>query len=62
MMKNTYYPQKEDFLQLANNGNLLTVYCKILADMETPISAFQKIGKNGYRVFLEVEWGTLVMN
>ena len=53
MMKNTYYPQKEDFLQLANNGNLLTVYCKILADMETPISAFQKIGKNGFSYLLE---------
>lgn len=48
-----YYPNKEDFLKLANEGNLVPVYCKILADTETPISAFQKIGKDGFSYFLE---------
>lgn len=44
MMGKIYYLNKEEFLQLANKGNLVPVYCKILADIETPISAFQKIG------------------
>jgi len=48
-----YYPNKEDFLKLANKGNLLTVYCKILADTETPISAFQKIGRDSFSYLLE---------
>jgi anthranilate synthase component 1 len=52
--KNTiYYPNKEDFLKLAKNINLVTVYRKILADTETPISAFQKIGRNGLSYLLE---------
>jgi len=52
-----YYPNKEDFLKLANKGNLLTVYCKILADTETPISAFQKIGRDSFSYLLESEEG-----
>jgi len=52
-MFKTYYPSKEDFLKLANKGNLLTVYCKILADTETPISAFQKIGREKFSYLLE---------
>lgn len=47
------YPNKEDFLQLANKGNLVPVYCKILADTETPISAFQKIGIDSFSYLLE---------
>ena len=53
MIYKTYYPSKEDFLQLANNRNLLTVYCKILADTETPISVFQKIGRDAFSYLLE---------
>jgi anthranilate synthase component 1 len=49
----TYYPDKEDFLKLDKNINILTVYRKILADTETPISAFQKIGRNGLSYLLE---------
>ena len=52
--KNTiYYPDKEDFLKSAKNVNMLTVFRKILADTETPISAFQKIGRNGLSYLLE---------
>ena len=48
-----YYPGKEDFLKLSKNKNILTVYRKILADTETPISAFQKLGRNGLSYLLE---------
>ena len=48
-----YYPDKEDFLKLVKNINILTVYRKILADTETPISAFQKIGIKGLSYLLE---------
>lgn len=49
----TYYPGKEEFLKLDKNINILTVYRKILADTETPITAFQKIGRNGLSYLLE---------
>ncbi|MFO7578235.1 MAG: anthranilate synthase component I [Pelovirga sp.] len=45
-----YFPSKEDFVQLAQQGNLIPVYREILADMETPVSAFRKIddGRNAF--------------
>jgi len=52
-MMGKIYPNKEDFLQLANKGNLLTVYCRILADTETSISVFQKIGRDSFSYLLE---------
>lgn len=48
-----YYPKKEGFLQADRAVNILTVYRKILADTETPISVFQKIGRNGFSYLLE---------
>lgn len=52
-MSKIYCPSKEEFLQLANKENLVPVYCKILADTETPISAFQKIGRENFSYLLE---------
>lgn len=37
-----YHPSKEEFLKLAKRGNLIPVYKEILADLETPVSAFLK--------------------
>ena len=55
---NTYYPDKQEFLTRAKNGNLTPVYKEILADMETPVSAFKKIGSDDYAFLLEsVEGG-----
>jgi len=48
-----YYPEKEVFLKSSKDVNILTVYRKILADIETPISAFQKIGRGNYSYLLE---------
>lgn len=51
-------PSKEDFLQKVKEGNLIPVYREILADMETPVSAFRKIDRGKYAFLLEsVEGG-----
>lgn len=45
-----YTPSAQDFRALARKGNLIPVYREILADMETPVSAFRKIddGKTAF--------------
>lgn len=45
-----YFPSLEQFCSLAEQGNLIPVYREILADMETPVSAFKKIddGQNSF--------------
>ena len=53
-----HIPDKETFRRLANRGNLVPVYREILGDMETPVSAFRKLGDGGYSFLLEsVEGG-----
>jgi hypothetical protein len=44
-----FQPSLEEFKKKAKKGNLIPVYREILADMETPVSAFQKIddGRSG---------------
>ncbi len=46
-----YSPARNDFFRLARRGNLIPVYREILADMETPVSAFRKID-DGRSAFL----------
>jgi len=56
-----YYPSLEEFKEKAKQGNLIPVYREILADMETPVSAFRKIGQGQYAFLLEsVEGGEKV--
>ena len=53
-----YYPTLNNFREKAQHGNLIPVYKSILADMETPVSAFYKIGGDKYAFLLEsVEGG-----
>jgi len=53
-----YYPDKNEFLKLAMRGNLIPVYAEILADFETPLSAYSKIAAGNYSYLLEsVEGG-----
>lgn len=53
-----YYPSKKDFIKKAQKGNLIPVYREIMADMETPVSAFVKINRDNYAYLLEsVEGG-----
>lgn len=53
-----FHPGFSQFKRLAKKGNLLPVYKEILADMETPVSAFTKVGMGKYAYLLEsVEGG-----
>jgi len=46
-----YYPDRTTFLKLARKGKVIPVYQEIMADYETPVSAFAKI-KSGDCAFL----------
>ncbi len=48
-----YKPDKQQFLELAQHGNLITVRHEYLADMETPVSAFKKIADEEFAFLLE---------
>jgi len=48
-----FFPSRSDFVELAGRGNLIPVYREILADMETPVSAFRKIDDNQSAFLLE---------
>ncbi len=48
-----YFPARNDFVELARHGNLIPVYREILADMETPVSAFRKIDDKHSAFLLE---------
>jgi anthranilate synthase component 1 len=53
-----YSPTREVFQQLAAEGNLIPVTCRLLADVETPLSAYRKIRGLGESFLLEsVEGG-----
>jgi anthranilate synthase component I len=53
-----YYPTQEEFLRLAAQGNLIPVTRRILADFETPLSAYRKIrGQGESFLFESVEGG-----
>ncbi len=52
------FPSKRAFLKLAKKGNLIPVYREILADLETPVSCFLKMGDEPFSYLLEsVEGG-----
>ncbi len=48
-----YFPSQQEFYQLADRGNLIPIYREILADMETPVSAFHKIDDGNTSFLLE---------
>ena len=53
-----YSPSLKEFQQLAAQGNLVPVTCRLLADFETPLSAYQKIrGQGESFLFESVEGG-----
>lgn len=52
------FPDRETFRQLATGGNLIPVTCRLLADLETPLSAYRKLRGQGESFLLEsVEGG-----
>ncbi|MEE8282403.1 MAG: anthranilate synthase component I [candidate division NC10 bacterium] len=48
-----YFPCREEFKAKARLGNLIPVYREVLADTETAVSAFLKIGGGDYGFLLE---------
>ena len=48
-----YYPPREQFLGAAQRGNLIPVYREILADGDTPVSAYARLGGPDYSFLLE---------
>jgi anthranilate synthase component 1 len=48
-----YSPTLEEFLKLASRGNLVPVTRRLLADIETPLSAYRKIRGPGESWLLE---------
>ena len=43
-----YYPTLEEVKKLGKEGNIVPIYREIVADLETPVSAFLKINHDGY--------------
>ncbi len=53
-----YYPTLEEVKKRAGDGNLVPIYREIVADLETPVSAFLKVNRGGFSFLLEsVEGG-----
>ena len=48
-----YYPTLEEVKKHRGDGNLIPVYREIVADLETPVSAFLKISQGEYSFLLE---------
>ena len=48
-----YFPDLETFRQLSGRGSLIPVYREIMADMDTPVTAFRKIDDGRYSFLLE---------
>lgn len=48
-----HYPSLELFKEKSRKGNLIPVYRKVIADMETPISIFKKVDCGRYSFLLE---------
>ena len=46
-------PGREEFRELAKQGNLIPIYTELIADCESPVSAFQKIDDGGHSFLLE---------
>jgi anthranilate synthase component 1 len=53
-----YYPTLEEVKKRKEDGNLIPICREVVADLDTPVSAFLKINRNGYSFLLEsVEGG-----
>src|SRR5882757_9458133 len=48
-----FVPDRPGFLDLARRGRLCFVYREVLADSDTPVSAFAKLGRGPYSFLLE---------
>lgn len=46
------YPDKDDFIQYAGEGNLIPVYMDLMADFETPVSIYSKLKESSEPAYL----------
>lgn len=46
-------PTLDEFVELANRGNVIPVFAEFIADGETPVSAFKKLDRGGYSFLFE---------
>lgn len=46
------FPSRTDFQTHARNGNLIPVYCDLMADFETPVSVYSKLKATGGAAYL----------
>jgi anthranilate synthase component 1 len=53
MKKRLFHPSLQEFCELTTRGNIIPLYSEILADRETPVSAFQKLGTGKCSFLLE---------
>ncbi len=47
------HPTRDEFIRLAKQGNVIPVYGRLLADFETPVSAFVKLDDGRFSYLLE---------
>ena len=47
------HPTRSDFVRLAGEGNIVPVYADLMADLETPVSAYAKLRARGPSFLLE---------
>jgi anthranilate synthase component I len=53
-----FYPTLDEVKKHKTEGNVIPIYYEIIADLETPVSAFLKLNNGGYSFLLEsVEGG-----
>jgi anthranilate synthase component 1 len=53
-----YFPSLDDAKAAASRGNVIPIYREVLADLETPVSAYLKVARGPYSFLLEsVEGG-----
>src|SRR5262245_65448137 len=48
-----FVPDRPAFLELARRGRLAFVYREVVADTDTPVSAYAKLGRGPYSFLLE---------
>ncbi len=57
-MSASYYPSLDDVKAMAGKGNIVPIYREVVADLETPVSAYLKVARGKHSFLLEsVEGG-----
>jgi anthranilate synthase component I len=52
-MRAQIIPSIDEFFELARRGNVIPIFAEFIADNETPVSAFKKLGDGGYSFLFE---------